>query len=364
MPQMNTFNGAIAQIDLAALHHNFQQVRQHAPNSKIMAMIKSNGYGHGLVPVAKALPTADAFGVACLEEALALRNSKISQPIVIMRGFTTADELPLILEQDLAVVIHDNEQLEILEKTKLVKPLTVWLKIDTGMHRLGFAITEANSAYTRLQKISNINHPITVITHLSDADDLAKTKTLEQLALFNEATKNWQVPKSIANSAGIFGWSTTHSDWIRPGIVLFGVSPFPNKTGIDLNLKPVMTLQSKLVAVKKLKQGDAIGYSSSWICPHDMLVGIASIGYGDGYPRHIATDTPVLVSGIKCTIVGRVSMDMLTIDLTNAPAAKNGEVITLWGKDLPIELIAQQAGTIPYELLCGVTQRVKFEYSL
>lgn len=362
MSPTNTSNETTAYIDLAALQHNFRQIK-NISCSKIMAMVKSNGYGHGLVPIAKALDeVADAFGVACLGEALTLRDANISKPIVIMRGFVSADEIPIILEKNLAVVIHNHEQLEILAKINLSKPLAVWLKIDTGMHRLGFSANEAQDVYEKLLKITNVKQPLVVMTHLSDADDLNKAKTLEQLNLFNALTKEWKVEKSIANSAGIFGWTEAKSEWARPGIVLFGVSPFANKTGEDLNLKPVMTLQSKLIAVKKLQQGDAVGYGSTWICDKDMLLGVAAIGYGDGYPRRIAPNTPVLVGEKECAIVGRISMDMLTIDLTNAPNAKNGEKVTLWGKGLPVEIIAKHAETIPYVLLCGITQRVKFEY--
>jgi alanine racemase len=355
--------GSIARVNLNALVHNLAQVRKLAPKSKIMAMIKSNGYGHGLIEVAKALE-ADAFGVACLKEALALRKANIKQRIVVMRGFTNKDELSLISKNNLEAVIHCQEQLKILTQTKLANSISAWLKIDTGMHRLGFAKEKATKIYRELAKNPDIQRLIYIMTHLAEADVLNKSITKKQLFCFAKASQNMEgVEMSVANSAGIICWPDAQADWVRPGVMLYGVSPFADKIGADLGLQPVMTLQSKLIAVKKLKKGDKIGYGGTWRCHEDMPVGVVAIGYGDGYPWHAKNGTPVLVNGKLCKLVGRVSMDMLTVDLRNNPRAKINDPVILWGEGLPIEKIAKSANTIAYELLCQITQRVKFDYS-
>ncbi len=350
---------AIARINLNAIAHNFAQVRKLAPQRKIMAMVKSNAYGHGLLPITKTLIGADAFGVACLNEALALRKANITQRIVVMRGFSDANELSLISKNNLEVVIHCKEQLKILAQTKLSNFISIWLKIDTGMHRLGFAIDKAKKVYQELERNPKIQKPIYIMTHLADADDLSKATTKKQLNCFSQFDAH---PNSIANSAGIIGWPDSQADWVRPGIMLYGVSPFADKIGTDLGLQPVMTLQSKLIAIKNLKKGDKIGYGGTWKCPENMPVGVVAIGYGDGYPRHAENGAPVLVNGKKCKLVGCVSMDMLTVDLCNNPRAKINDPVILWGEGLPVEYIAKSANTIAYELFCKVTQRVKFDY--
>ncbi len=354
-------NGAQAYVDLIALQHNYQRIRKLTSPSKIMAMVKSDAYGHGLVQIAKSLTDVDAFGVACLNEALTLRKAKIDKRIVLTRGFSNITELPLISKYGLDVVIHHEYQIEILQTVELNKPIGIWLKIDTGMHRLGFAIEDAEHAYHRLKKISQIQQPIYIMTHLASADDLSKSATHKQLDCFKQFSF-CSNPKSIANSAAIINWPESCADWVRPGIMLYGISPLAGKTGEEIGLRPVMTLQSELIAVKKLAKGDRIGYGGIWECPEDMPVGVVAIGYGDGYPRHAKTGTPVLVNGIQCQIVGRVSMDMLTVDLRNDPDAKCGDQVILWGKELSVEYIAKCADTIAYELLCGLTQRVQFIY--
>jgi len=354
-------NGAQAHVDLIALQHNYQQVRKLTSPSKIMAMVKSDAYGHGLVQIAKSLTDVDAFGVACLNEALMLRKAKIVKRIVLTRGFSDVKELPLISKYGLDIVVHHESQIEILQTVKLNKPVSVWLKIDTGMHRLGFSQQEAGYAYDRLSKISQVQQPIYIMTHLASADDLSKSATHKQLDCFKRFSF-YSNPKSIANSAAIINWPKSHADWVRPGIMLYGVSPLADKTGEETGLRPVMTLQSELIAVKKLARGDHIGYGGVWKCPENMPIGIVAIGYGDGYPRHAEIGTPVLVNGIRCQIAGRVSMDMLTVDLRNNPDAKCGDRVVLWGEGLPVEHIAKYANTIAYELLCSLTQRVQFIY--
>jgi alanine racemase len=354
-------NGAEAHIDLIALQHNYEQIRRLTSPSKIMAMVKSDAYGHGLLQVAKSLTDIDAFGVACLDEALILRRSGIAKRIVLMSGFSNVTELSIIDKYGLDAVIHHENQIEVLQAAKLNAPINVWLKIDTGMHRLGFAMKDAEQAYHGLSKICQVQQPIYIMTHLASADDLSESTTYKQLDHFKQFSF-YSNPKSIANSAAIINWPESYADWVRPGIMLYGVSPLSNKTGEEIGLKPVMTLQSKLIAVKQLAKGDRVGYGGVWKCPENMPVGIVAIGYGDGYPRHAKNGTPILVNGVQCQIVSRVSMDLLTVDLRNDPNAKCGDRVILWGKDLPVEYIAKSAATISYELLCSLTQRVQFIY--
>ena len=358
-------NHTIAHIDLSALKHNLAQIKSKAPQTNILAMIKSNAYGHGAEIVAKTLESeAQAFGVIFLSEALKLKNTGIEKRIVILTGFLDQEELKNIDEFGFETVIHNFEQLEILEKTKLKKPLHVWLKIDTGMHRLGFQPKDVASVYAKLAANNMIVKPLLLMTHFSDADNIDCPKTQEQLVCFKKITANFEGSKCLANSSAIINWPNAHADFIRPGIMLYGVSPIENKTGLDFGLKPVMTLVSRVIAIHHLHKGDTIGYGGTWKCPEDMPVGIVSIGYGDGYPRSAESGTPVLINESRCQLIGRVAMDMITIDLRNAPNAKVGDKATLWGNGLPAEEIAKCAGTIPYELFCRLTSRVVFNSSI
>ncbi len=361
---------AEVRIDLAALRHNLARVREVAPQSWVMAMVKANGYGHGMVRVARALADAsvDALGVASIDEAITLRETGITTPITLLEGFFETAELTLIQQHGFDVVIHHSTQLAILEATSLATPITVWLKVDSGMHRLGFAPEKVAEAWRRLTACRNVRGPVRLMTHLASADDLASQQTSQQLACFESATMDIAAPRSIANSAAILAWPQTHLQWVRPGIMLYGVSPFINDaahgggegaTAVTNNLKPVMTLTSELIAINHYRQGDAIGYAASWVCPHDMPVGVVAMGYGDGYPRHAVSGTPVLVNGKRVPLIGRVSMDMLNVDLSSQPQARIGDPVTLWGDGLPVEEVARCASTIAYQLLCGVTQRVR-----
>lgn len=361
---------AQAIINLSALKHNLQCAKDAAPSTKILAVIKANGYGHGIVRVAKALSDsaansvsglADGFAVASVEEALLLREVGISKPIVLLEGFFSTDELPLILQHGFEVVVHHQVQLDILNRLKPHNSthLNVWLKIDTGMHRLGFPMEKARAVWQALQSHPMIRS-ITLMTHLAKADDTQDGFTDKQVARFNKYTDGIIAPRSIANSAGLLGWPATHADIVRPGIMLYGGTPFINGNGADVGLQPVMTLKTQLIAVNLCNKGEAIGYGGTWTCPQDMPVGIAAIGYGDGYPRHACNGTPVLVNGKRTQLVGRVSMDMISIDLRSIPDAKVGDPVVLWGEGLPVEEIARSASTISYELLCGVARRVKF----
>lgn len=344
-------------IDLDALKHNFQKVRQAAPNSKIMAAVKADAYGHGMVKVAQTLTEADAFAVATLSEALSLKQAKISQPIVILEGFLDSDELALASGNNFICVVHSTYQLDLIEKYSPAG-LKVWIKLDSGMHRLGFPLKETQTVKNRLEQLPGIDL-IGWMSHFSDADDLSNPKTQRQIDDFNQATVGLEGQRSLANSGGILGWPDSHQDWVRPGIMLYGSSPFANMRAEQLGLRPVMHFSAKIVTANSCRKGDKIGYGSSWECPEDMSVGVISVGYGDGYPRHAAFGTPILVNGTAVPLIGRVSMDMITVDLRPLPNVKTGDEVVLWGNNLAVDLVAESASTISYELLCGVTQRVE-----
>jgi alanine racemase len=349
------------QINSTALRHNLQRVRQLAPHAKVMAMIKANAYGHGLVEVAQALSDSDAFGVAFLEEALLLRAAGIKNSIASLEGFFDQAELKEVVRHDVEVVVHQYEQLELLERATLTKSITVWLKIDTGLHRLGFAPQEVHDVWRRLQYCNNVKE-IRLLSHFSEPDNLLQPTTYDQFALFKQSVTGLTAPRSLANSAGILAWPDMYCEWVRPGIMLYGVSPFADKTGLDHDLKPVMTLRSELIAVYPLSKGHAVGYGRTFVCQEDTMMGIVAIGYGDGYPRHAKNGTPVLVNNKIVPLIGRVSMDMIAVDLCSQPNAKIGDPVVLWGEGLPVEKVASSAETIGYELVCKVTPRVRRIY--
>jgi alanine racemase len=348
-----------ALIDLDALTYNLRKVKMAAPRAQIMAIIKANGYGHGSVRVAKALAEADAFGVASLEEAMTLRESGITQSLVLLAGFFSPDELELLARQRIEPVIHHVSQIDILERTPLSRPLSLWVKFDTGMHRLGFPAETVRVVWERLSAWGTKVHRLRLLTHLANADRRKDPLTLKQLELFERTLHGITGERSVANSAGILSWPETITDWVRPGIMLYGISPFVDETGPELGLRPVMTLQSRLIAINRFKRGESIGYGGTWVCPEDMPVGVVAIGYGDGYPRHVPSGTPVLVNGKPLPLVGRVSMDLVSLDLRTQPDVKIGDPVVLWGHGLPVEVMARMADTIPYELICGITPRVR-----
>jgi alanine racemase len=349
---------ARALLDAGALKHNLQQVRRHAPRARVMAVVKANGYGHGLVWVARTLgESADAFGVSSLEEAQLLRAAGISRPICLLEGFFTADELPRIAEQRLEPVVHQPDQLKALASAPVSPKLTVWVKVDTGMHRLGFlpaAVPEVLKQLHNMPAVASVR----LMSHFARAEFPDDAVTRSQIDSFLSLSRGSGLETSLANSAGILAWPDSHLDWVRPGIMLYGASPLEHRSAAALDLRPVMTLESALIAVQARKKGDAIGYGGDWRCPEDMPVGVAAIGYGDGYPRHAPPGTPVLLNGRRVETVGRVSMDMITLDLRSQPQAKPGDPVVLWGRGLPVEEVAEKAGTLSYELLCHVTERV------
>jgi alanine racemase len=347
-------------INLPALRHNLNRVRTLAPQSRVMAIVKTDAYGHGIARVAHALSSADAFGVACLEEARQLRASGIVRPIVLLEGAYAAAELPEIVQLDLDIVVHDVSQVEMLKAARTDKPVKVWLKVDTGMHRLGIMPEIFNNIWQQLQACNAVAQPLRLMTHLATASERTHPMTQAQLDCFKRLCGHLGVEKSIANSAGITAFPESHADWVRPGIMLYGVSPLSDGNALEEGLLPVMTLRSELIAVKRLRAGDPVGYGATWLCPEDMPVGVVAAGYGDGYPRHAPSGTPVLLNGRRVPLIGRASMDMLSVDLRTQPHAKVGDPVVLWGEGLPVEVIAQHAGTIPYELLCGVHKRLRF----
>ncbi len=350
---------AYAELDLDALRHNLNIVRHKAPNAKIMAVIKANAYGHGLPRVAAALQEVEAIAVARVDEAIRLRKSGFTSRIVVLEGFSCLDELKDILNSHLEAVIHAEHQLALLKELRTDEVFSAWLKLDTGMNRLGFNKEGFALAYRQLQESRLIKKPIRLMTHLANADDPKNPATLRQIGEFRQAVRSFSGELSIANSAGILAWPDAITDWVRPGIMLFGVSPFLEDTAESYELRPVMSLHSRIIATKQLKVGDRVGYGSQWRCKKPTKLGVIAIGYGDGYPRHTHPETPVLVNGVRVPLVGRVSMDMITVDLDNCPEAKPGDPALLWGQGLPVEEIAVCAETIPYTLLCGITQRVQ-----
>jgi len=350
--------GAEASIDLGALRHNLRIARARAPGSGVVAVIKANGYGHGIERTARALHDADIFAVARLNEARALRAAGIRHPILLLEGFTNSEELQAIAGEGFQVVIHRPGQVDLLRETRDITALVAWLKVDTGMHRLGFTPDEASIAYQHLNASPAVADSPRLMTHLANADDRGDPLTQRQVDRFEHVARNMGGERSAANSAGILGWPASHMEWIRPGIMLFGVSPFVDDNGHAHGLRPVMTLRSTVIAVRTLRKGAAVGYGGTWVCPESMPVGVAAVGYGDGYPRHASNGTPVLVEGTRVDLIGRVSMDMICIDLRKRPETRVGDTITLWGDGLAVEEVARSAATIPYQLLCGVTQRV------
>ncbi len=367
-PTANTHNqgtpmkAATAVIDRGALRHNWQQIRALAPDSRHVAVVKANAYGHGLVEIARELTDADAFAVARLSEAHALRAGGIVKPIILLEGFFDASDLPVIVASRLEVAVHFEEQLQALEQAELSDPVKVWMKIDTGMHRLGVRPEEAEAFYQRLCQCKNVKQPVNLISHFSRADEDDPQPTEAQIARFMAFADGKPGEKSISASGGILYWPQAHLDWVRPGIILYGVSP---KTGTDASeygLKPVMTLKSRLIAVRKHKAGEPVGYGGTWVSERDTCLGVIAVGYGDGYPRSAPSGTPVVINGRNVPIAGRVSMDMITIDLGPDCSDKAGDEVILWGDSLPVEHIADVSGISAYELITKLTSRVAMEY--
>lgn len=348
-----------ATVDLRALRRNFARAKAAAPKSGILSVLKADAYGHGLVRVARALEGSDGLCVARLDEALRLRQAGIATRIVVLSGVVGMSDFRDAAHAGLDVVVHHEAQLHALERLDADESVCVWLKVDSGMHRLGLAPARVGETWERLERSAAVRKPVRLMTHLSSADRRGEQSVDAQIDAFLDCTGAIGAERSIANSAGLLGWPRAQLEWVRPGIMLYGISPFAGESAADLGLAPVMTLSTVLIAVKKLEKGSPIGYGGTWICPESMPVGVAAIGYGDGYPRHAPSGTPVLVNGARVPLVGRVSMDMITVDLRRVPDAKPGDPVTLWGKGLSAEQVADAIGTIAYELVCRIGSRVE-----
>ncbi len=359
---------ASARVHTGALAHNLAEIRRRAPGYRVMAVIKSNGYGHGLVTAALAFDAADAYAVARMEEARLLRSAGVDKPLVLLEGLFDPEDLRLAGSGRLEVVVHCEEQIRMLAELDAAVPLVVWLKVDTGMHRLGIAPGDVGEAVRRLRDAAAVGE-LRLMTHFAQAERLTDGTTTEQIRRLCTAAGHFNGAVTVANSAAILGWKGALDElttafpelgpaWIRPGIALYGISPFPDGSGEDLGLQPAMEFLSTLIAVKAVAGGERIGYGGRYTATRDMRLGIAAVGYGDGYPWCMPDGAPVLVAGRRAPIAGRVSMDMITIDLTDHPTAAVGDEVVLWGRGLPVEEIARAAGTIPYELVCRVTERV------
>ncbi len=354
---------AIAEINLQALAHNLAQVKRFAPGCKVMAVLKANAYGHGLVKIAQYLNDADAFAVARIDEALALRAGGLTKPIVLLEGFFHQDDLPILLANNFQTIIHDENQLTSLENAMLDAPIACWLKINTGMHRLGIAPSQFESFYSRLKSSPNARDDIKLMTHFSCADDINDEKTAQQIALFDSLADGKSEQHCLANSAGIIAWPKGHGEWVRPGLMLYGVSPMLNGVGQQHGLEPVMRLTTRVIAIRDVEANQCVGYGGRWCSDKATKLAVVAMGYGDGYPRHAEQGTPVIIKSQRYGIVGSVAMDMITVDIgDNHDNIKVGDEVIMWGPELPVEEIAQCATTIPYELLCNITPRVSYEY--
>ncbi|HHL18133.1 MAG TPA: alanine racemase [Thiothrix sp.] len=355
---MSLSRPAHIRIHLQALQHNLQQVKKAAPQAKTMPALKANAYGHGLVATAKTLADiADGFMLACLAEALALRDVHITQPLMVIQGAQSDADLQLALEKNIRLVIHDETQLKRLanfkpaSQSKHKQRLTITLKLDTGMHRLGLAPEKIQFIYQQLKRHPVIHPDIWLMSHFACADEPDNAMTSEQINCFEHYTAALNAPKTLANSAGILAWPASHYDWVRPGIMLYGSSPINTIDRQVYDLQTTMTLSAPLIAIHTLKKGDAVGYGATWICPEDTRVGVVACGYADGYPRSIVPMTSVWFNDRFHQIVGRVSMDVIIINLEDTRATI-GEQVELWGQHVTIDDLATRAQTISYELLC------------
>jgi alanine racemase len=350
----------VVTVDPVALRNNLAVVRRFAPSARVIAAVKANAYGHGLVQAARALADADAFGVARIEEALALRAASISHPIVVLEGVFFASQLDVAAANDLQLVVHSFEQIAMLEQYAGAQRFAIWLKVDTGMNRLGFRVEEMETAHSRLQACRAVG-AMRLLTHLACAENAGGLETKLQLDRFRAVSGPLRLERSIANSAGIIAWPDAHAEWVRPGLMLYGASPFAERSAAALGLMPAMTFTTQLIAVRNVAANEAIGYNGIWRAKRRSRIAVAAVGYGDGYPRCMHAGAPALINGREAPIVGRVSMDMTMLDATDLPEVAVGDEVTLWGRRLPAESVAPFADTIAYELFCRIAERVRRE---
>jgi len=352
-----------ADIHLDAIVHNYRLAKAQAPTAMAAAIVKANAYGHGAVPVARALANdADAFGVACIEEAMELREAGLRQPIILLEGFFDADELPLIAEHGFWPALHSEHQVRWLEQFSSTARFPVWLKLDTGMHRLGVAPDQVEPLVARLRQCEVVSE-VLLMTHFARSDEPSLPMTRDQLDCFNRVAAQLGLGASLSNSAAVMAWPEAHRQWLRPGIMLYGATPFGESNPVADQLRAGMTLSSEIIAVREVPAGETVGYGATFSCDRPRRIGTVAMGYGDGYPRHARNGTPVLVEGVRTSLAGRVSMDMLTVDLTDIPQADIGSRVELWGPRLPVSEVAQWCDTIPYTLLTCLTPRVPRVYS-
>ena len=351
-----------ATIHLGALRHNLARIKAMAAPARVMAVVKADAYGHGLERVARALDAdAECFAVAALGDGLRLRAAGHRQRIVVLSGPDQPGDIAEMQRLQLDAAIHHDAQLPWLAEARAGRGrLRAWLKIDSGMHRLGFAPERVAEVHARLAAMPGLDPEIGLLSHFAESEVFDGERTREQIERFAEATCGLAGPRSLSNSAAVLGWPEARVDWVRTGGLLYGLSVVEGKSGADFGFRPAMTLATRLIAINTVRRGESIGYNGTWTSPEDMPVGVAAVGYGDGYPRSAASGTPVLVGDTRVPLIGRVSMDLITLDLREVPQAKVGDRVTLWGGGLPVETIAGHAGTISYDLTCGMTRRVLF----
>ncbi len=351
----------VAVIDTAALQHNFSVVRATVPQAKTYCVVKANAYGHGLDRAARAFASSDGLALIEIENAVHLREKGWTKPIVLLEGFFDPQDIQTIASHNLELAVHSPEQMEMLERAKLDVPLTVHLKMNTGMNRLGFKPQAWRAAYERLRAIPAVR-VVKYMTHFANAEveSGAHVSLVEQVQRFKQATSGFPGELNLSNSAAILLHSELATDWVRPGIMLYGGTP-GGKSAEAYGLKPAMTLKSEIIAIQKIEKGDAVGYGSIFVADRPMTIGVVACGYADGYPRRAPDGTPILVEGVRTRLVGRVSMDMLTVDLTHVPHARVGSEVIVWGDGMPIEEVANASGTVGYELMCALSLRVRVE---
>lgn len=352
-----------ATVSLSAIRNNLKLASDLSPGSRNMAVIKSNAYGHGAVAVARALQhEADALAVAYMEEAVQLRDAGIRAPILVLQGAGRARDFDEAFVQDLWLMVHNRQQLGWALEHPDLQALTLWLKIDTGMHRLGIPVEEAPEAIELLTS-SRIRQPVVLCTHLASADERDNSFTREQVASVTGLTKQGSLLVSIANSAGILFWPETHAAWNRPGYMLYGNNPAGFSGEPVPGLQAAMTVSSELIAIRHLAPGESVGYGQAWKARVPSVIGAIPVGYGDGYPRHAVSGTPVLVNGQRAPLAGRVSMDSICVDLTGLEQVRVGDPVELWGQNLSVDEVAMNAGTIGYEILAGLSGRIPLHYT-
>jgi alanine racemase len=345
-----------ARINQSAVRHNLSVVRALAPQSQIVSVVKADAYGHGTQHIWRALQETDLFAVATLGEAGILREGGWQGRLLLLEGFSSTQELEQSRALDAELVVHEQRQLQMLRQQTPAPGQRLWLKIDTGMHRLGFPREDTRELHAELSSAAG---PVVVMTHFACAAEPENPMTTAQVRAFDESVKGLSAPESLANSAGVLSFPASHRDYVRPGIMLYGISPCNGIRAADIGLRTVMSLTAELIAINDCPAGATVGYGASWRCPQAMRIGVAAIGYGDGYPRHMRNGAPVLVNNRRARLAGRVSMDMISIDLRGHEDARVGDVVTLWSEDLPVEEVAPWADAGPYELICGVTRRVR-----